>query len=263
MGDRLLRIKDWAVRNSPQILTGLGVVGLIGHTVVSGNAAIKAERVLREMKEDGLFEYVKEHPENKEEKKAVAVDILKGVVVPYLPVLATGAFTIFCFTRATGITAERAAALGMLYSTTEQAFKTYRGKVLDHLSPEKEQEVYDSVAETKFLENYDKSTEAIATGYGDLLCYDVYSGRYFRSTIDMIRRAERSCIQEGLIGLVSLNDFYERLNIDTIPLGDSVGWDFAHDEGLEVIFTSVLDPNGVPALAITYEVYPFRNQLGW
>ncbi|MBQ5562679.1 MAG: hypothetical protein IIT39_04770 [Clostridia bacterium] len=74
-----------------------------------------------------------------------------------------------------------------------------------------------------------ESTAIVTTGYGDTLCYETLSGRYFYSDIEKIRaavnRANKIILEESYI---SLNEFYDELDLGHTGIGDSIGWGVAH-----------------------------------
>jgi hypothetical protein len=63
------------------------------------------------------------------------------------------------------------------------------------------------------------------TGRGDLLCYEAYSGRWFRSCQVAVDRAIRELNDAFEAGeYLCLNDFYERLGLETTHFGHQFGW---------------------------------------
>ena len=60
---------------------------------------------------------------------------------------------------------------------------------------------------------------------GKQLFYDDFSGRYFRSTIEDVQRAEYYLNRDlAMRDYAYLNEFYELLNIDPIDSGWTLGW---------------------------------------
>ena len=79
------------------------------------------------------------------------------------------------------------------------------------------------------------------TGSGETLCYDVLSGRYFKSDIEKIREA--------------INDLYYAIGLPDIKLGEALGWNI--DKGyIDVQFGTHLAANGTPCLVLAFNVAP-------
>ena len=105
-----------------------------------------------------------------------------------------------------------------------------------------------------------ESTAIVTTGYGDTLCYETLSGRYFYSDIEKIRaavnRANKIILEESYI---SLNEFYDELDLGHTGIGDSIGWGVAHTGLINLNFSSQLTNNGTPCLVIGYDNIPVYN----
>jgi hypothetical protein len=56
----------------------------------------------------------------------------------------------------------------------------------------------------------------------------------------------------------SVNDFYSELGLPPVDMGYQLGWNI-DDKGLEVLFSSVLSPDGTPTLVIGYNIGPKYN----
>ena len=88
--------------------------------------------------------------------------------------------------------------------------------------------------------------------------YDVFSGRYFRSDIETIRRVENNINgQLNLECYASLNEFYNGLGIPPIAAGELVGW--SEPNSLSVEFGSQLTEKGEPVLTVDFLVSPKEN----
>ena len=96
----------------------------------------------------------------------------------------------------------------------------------------------------------------IVTGKGNTLCYDAFNSRYFYSDIDQIKRAINELNRRMLNEMyVSLNDFYDELNLKHSGNGYELGWKL--DDGLvEIDFSSQLSDDGRPCLVLEYLVAP-------
>ena len=109
-----------------------------------------------------------------------------------------------------------------------------------------------------------ENKEVIITAKGDTLCFDIVSGRYFKSDIDKLKKAENELNRQMRNEMyISLNEFYYEIGLESIKLGDSLGWNI--DDGyINLRFSSQLATDGTPCLVIDYEYgpkYDFRNRM--
>ena len=122
----------------------------------------------------------------------------------------------------------------------------------------REAAIKDEVAQKRVDDNPVSNTEVIITGTGEYMCYDTYTGRYFKSSQEIIRRAENDTFKQVLDeSYASLNDFFDRLSLPHNAVGEEVG--FTYDNNIEISFSSTISDDGQPCLAITYVVSPVRN----
>ena len=236
-------VKSVVVEHSPEILTGIGIAGMITTTILAVRATPKALRLI----------------EDRDEEDLTPVEAVKTCWKCYIPAAVTGVASTACLIGATSVNARRKAALAAAYKLSETALAEYREQVIDTIGEKKEQVVRDKVAKKRLEDNPVGKNEIIVTGGGQTKCYDHLSGRYFYSDIDRIKRAENELNRRMILDTyVSLNDFYDELGLSHIPIGDDLGW--CVDKGfIEIDFSSQLDENGAPALVIDYRVAPFRG----
>jgi len=82
----------------------------------------------------------------------------------------------------------------------------------------------DSLKETA-VEEYAKHPSIELTGNGNLLCFEGYSGRWFRSSAEAVEAAVKNLNRRFKDGeYLSLNDFYEELGITPTHFGSERGW---------------------------------------
>lgn len=230
-------------KHSPEILTGIGIAGMVTATVLAVKVTPKAITLIEEKKN------------NENAEKLTPVDIVKTAYTCYIPVAVTSIASITCLIGASSINYKRNVALAAACTISETAFKEYRQKVVETIGEKKEQTVRDAVAKEKIDKYPVVSKEVIITGNGDSLCFDAISGRYFRSNIDKLRRAEIEINKQIFNDMyMSLNDFYYEIGLDDILIGDELGWNTDHIISLG--FSSQLAKDGTPCLVIDYLVPP-------
>ena len=231
-------------KHSPEILTAIGVVGMISTTVMAVKATPKALVLLEEMKKK----------EKKEE--LTPVETVKATWKCYVPAAVTGVVSATCLIGASAVNAKRNAALATAYTLTETAFREYKNKVVETIGEKKEQVVRDKIAKEHIEKNPVKNREVIITGKGNVLCYDASNDKYFRSDIEKIRKAVNDINYRLNVEMyMSLNDFYYELGLKPTRLGDELGWNI-NDGLIEVNFSSQLTEDGEPCLVMDYQIAP-------
>ena len=232
-------------KNSPHILTGLGCAGLITTAVLSAKATPKALLILQE--EEAYREKKHFIPLDK-------IDKIKLTWKCYIPAGTMGAVTIGCIVGANTVNARRNAALASLYALSETAFREYKSKVVQEIGKTKETKIHDDVVKDHIAAN--PSGNVIVSGNGDVLCYDMLSGRYFMSSYETIRQKFNDLNYELRSEMrLNLNSLYYALGLDPIELGNMMGFDLEKSD-IQPVYSTQLDGTGKPCLVIDYDVYP-------
>lgn len=246
-------------KNSPSILTGAAVAGLVTTAILAVRATPKA----LELVDDVLFERMGEDMYGDEGTSTTdRLAMLKPREIVhitwrcYIPAVGVGLASIVCIIGANSIHLRRNAALAGIYSLTETAFKEYQSKVTETIGKNKELKVRDDIVADRIKENPPSSKEVIITGKGTTLCYESISGRYFEHTAEGIRRVENN-LNKLLLNEdhISLNDLYFELGLPNIDIGDELGWHI-NTGGIEFIFSSTLTPDERPCLSVEYGIMP-------
>ena len=236
----------WTVtkKHSPEILTGVGIAGMITTTVMAVRATPKALILIENKKREKQVDELK------------PIDVVKSAWKPYIPAVVTGTTSIMCLVGASSVNVRRNAALATAYAISESSFREYREKVIETIGEKKEQVVRDEVAKDKIQSHPVTNREVIITERGNTLCYDAISGRYFKSDIDKLRKAENE-LNRRMIGemYVSLNEFYSEIGLSSTSIGDDLGWNI-NNGYIELSFSSQLAENGEPCLVIDYYIAP-------
>ena len=236
---------------SPGILTGIGIAGMIGATFMAVKATPKALYLIEAKKEESEVE------------ELTPVETIKTCWKCYIPATLTTVLSAVCLIGASTVSAKRNAALATAYSISEAALREYQEKVVEVIGEKKEKAVRDAVAKDQIERDpVTKSEVVIIDSNSNTLCYEPLSGRYFKSTIDKIKKAEikldRQMIQEMY---VSLNDFYWEIGLDGTDLGDQMGWNLSKGY-MDLSFSSQLADDGTPCAVIVYgipPVYDYQN----
>lgn len=232
-------------KHSPEILTAIGVVGMITTTVLAVKATPKALELIEEKKEE-----LELHPED----NLTPVETVKAAWKPYVPAAVTGVFATACLIGANSVHAKRNAALATAYQISSTALSEYREKVVETIGEKKERAIHDKVAEKRVINNPPSYTKVYESDKGNTLCYDMHSSRYFKSDIDRIKRTVNDLnyrMSTGSEMYISLNEFYCGVGLPTNDIGESLGWRV--DRGLiEVHYGSILSENDIPCITIEF-----------
>lgn len=244
-------IKTTAIKHCPEILTGIGLAGMITATVLAVRATPKAVQLLIEKKKE------------LDTDKLPVTETVKTTWKCYIPSAVTAILSSACIIGANSVHVKRYAALGAAYALSESTLKEYRDKVVETVGDKKEQKIHDEIAKDKMTQNPVSNSEVLVTGKGETLCYDSISGRYFKSDMERLKKAANELNRRMISEMnISLNDFYAEIGLNEILIGDNIGWDI--NKGLiELGFSSQLADDGTPCLVLdfrnppSYEYYPF------
>ena len=179
--------------HSPEILAGVGIVGVIASTVMACKATTKLSDILEESK-DQLDQiktvavdpaYADKYSEDDAKKDTTITYVQTGVKVAklYAPSVILCAGSLGCLLASNNILKKRNAALSAAYMTVDKSFKEYRKRVADRFGEEVEKEIrYNIKAKevTAVDENGNEVTETvkIMDGTDDPNTYSDYA-RFF------------------------------------------------------------------------------------
>ena len=250
-------------KHSPEILTGIGIAGMITTTFLAVRATPKALELIEEKKDELNNKQVEERLDKngdlrdyKEITKLKFPDLFKATWKCYIPAAVTSVVSIACLVGASSVHIKRNAVLATAYQLSETALTEYKEKVIETIGEKKEEVIRDKVNKDRIEKNPVSKNNVIITDKGNTLCYDHMSGRYFKSDIDKINKAVNVINNRILHDFyASLNDLYSELGLYTVSLGDKLGWN--SDMGLiEVEFSSQLAEDGTPCLVMDFNKAP-------
>ena len=140
---------------SPEILVGVGIVGLIGSTVMACNATLKVDAVLAVAKEkkdkiDKMTEYANSRIDF-DENDYTPQDRQKDLLITYVqtgadfaklygPAVLLGGLSIACILGSYNIMRKRNIAVVAAYKVLKDGFDKYRERVVEDLGAEKDLE---------------------------------------------------------------------------------------------------------------------------
>lgn len=256
----LKHTKAFIADKEPAIMVGLGIAGFVFTAVATGDAAIKADKIIKDEIE---VDYWTTH-ENESERWGYDISFKRKVELTwklFVPPVLSGILSAGLIIGGNSIHVRRSAAMAAAYEIAKTSYDDYREAVIGEIGEKKEKAVHDRIAKKKIESNpVSKAGSVVVTDDGNTLCYDALAGRYFRSDIGHVQKAVNLVNHEMLsgAGYVSLNDFYDELNLDHSAMGDELGWNT--DDGLvDVSFSSQLADDGTPCLVIEFVKPPKYN----
>lgn len=230
-----------ASKHSPAILTGIGIALGVTATVLAVKATPKALQMIDEKKEV------------EDVDQLTAAETVKTAWKPYIPAVATTLASATCLIGAHSVHMKRTAALAAACKLSETALSEYSSKVIESIGEKKDQTIREKVAQERIDKDPVKTREVIITGKGDVLCYDYISKRYFKSNRNAIERAE-NVLNKQLIhdigGSVSLNEFYDELELERVEFGDEIGWNTEHQLDLDI--RTGMSEEGEPCIVVAH-----------
>lgn len=232
-------------RHSPQILLGVGIVGIGTSIVLAVKATPKAMELIEQKKEE------------KQVEKLTAVETVKTTWKCYIPTAVTTVCTIMCLVKSNSEHTKRTAALATAYEFSRTALEQYKDKVVKVVGEKKAEEVKKEVAKEKVEEVTKQNGPTIVMmDNNDVCCIDSLSGQMFSSNIDKIKKAENE-INYTLLNesYTSLNAFYSLIGAESTRLGSELGWNIDFGK-LEISYTTQISENGKPCLVIEYNILP-------
>lgn len=235
------------VKHSPEILTGIGIAGMITTTVLAVKATPKALILIEEKKEEERVEQL------------TPIETVKTAWKPYIPAVVTGTASIACLIGASSVHVRRNAALATAYKLSQTALTEYKEKVVETIGEKKEKVIREKIDKDHIDQNPVTKSEIIVTKKGSTLCFDYYNGRYFESDIEEVKKAIN--VLNGMLlreDYVSLNDLYDELGISHTPTGEVLGWnvDRVGRELIQPRLTPQMADDGRPCIAVSCDPDP-------
>lgn len=244
------KVSFQAAKHSPEILAGIGVVGVVASTVLACKATMKINDVLEDAKDqlDKVKEvandpkFADKYNEEDAKKDTTIIYVQKGVEIVkiYLPAITVGAVSLGCLLASNNILRKRNAALGAAYATLDKSYKTYRNRVAERFGDEVEKEIRygikaEKIEKTVTDEDGNEVTVEEEVKVMDPNLYSDYA-RFFDEASPywqkdpeynlMFLKAQQRYANDLLKsrGRLFLNEVYEMLGIDKSKAGQIVGW---------------------------------------
>ena len=254
MKEKMIRMynntKNGVQKHSPEILAGVGVVGVVASTVMACKATMKLNDILEESKETrDKIRKVENDPAYADKytpedaKKDLTINYTQtGMKIAklYAPAVILGSASLGCLLASNDILRKRNAALSAAYMTVDKSFKEYRSRVAERFGEEVEKEIrYNIKAEeietTVVNEDGSETTIKETVNMMDPNLYSDYAKFFDEANPNwkndpeynlMFLKSQQQYANDLLKarGRLFLNEVYDMLGIDRTKAGQVVGW---------------------------------------
>lgn len=240
--------------NSTTLLTSAAVVGTAGTAYLTGRATFKAARIIDA---EQIVRSEEQSSENSYGTRELSTPAkIRLVWRHYIPPFTVGVTTITCIIVANKIASKKIAALAVASGISERALQEYKSKVVQRLGQKEDQAIRDEIAQDRITQQPVHSGEVIVVGTGEVLFYDMTTGRYFQSTVEEVKKAVNK-INHDLNNFMyaSLSSFYDELGLPATTYSDSVGWN--GNAQMDITLSTTLSSDNRPCIAIDFVPVPF------
>lgn len=238
VGRKLAHSALLAQKNSPGVLFGVGVVGMVGSTVLACRATLKMSELLDEVQEKRDLVRNLEHEKYSEKDRSrdftiIYVQSSVKVVRLYAPSIILGGLSIAALTRSHNILTQRNAALTAAYAALEKGFNEYRERVVERYGEEADRDLRYAAEQVEITDpetNKKKIVKRVGPGGASIYArfFDQNSPSWSKeSEYNLIFLKCQQNYANDLLnarGHVFLNEVYDMLGIPRSKAGAVVGW---------------------------------------
>jgi hypothetical protein len=246
---------------SPQVLLGVGIVGMVGSTVLACRATLKVDTVLDEAKSKLDLAKNLEHEDYSEKDRSRDISLIyfqSGVKVArlYAPAIIVGVASIYALRTSHGILTRRNLALTAAYSALETGFDQYRARVVEKYGEDEDRNLRYGSREVEIVDPETKKKKKVTrVGLEDPSIYarffDSYSPSWNKEPeYNLVFLKCQQNYANDLLrarGHVFLNEVYDLLGIPRSKAGAVVGW--------------LLSPDGSTDNFVNFGVFDGREQV--
>lgn len=222
---------------SPTILFGAGVVGVVSTVVLASKATLKLEGILEDTHEKFEMVNTLNHDKYSEQDRAkdkavVYTQTVVNISKLYAPAVGIGILSIAALTGSHHILTKRNAALTAAYAGLDRALRDYRGRVSDEIGVEREARIWQPTEKVEVIdEDGKKSKVEVATERGGSpykVVFDETNQNWQRADEynQLFIQAQQNWANDLLRakGHVFLNEVHDMLGLPRTKAGQIVGW---------------------------------------
>lgn len=241
-------------KKRPEILTGLGIAGMITTVVLAVKATPKALDLIDEEVEKQNSKLSQEAYDSGQStanqiNKLKPVETVKVAWKPYIPALLLGSASVGCLIGANTVSARRHAALYSAYELSKTAYNELNEKVTEVVGEKKVTEIKQKLAEDKVNKvspegAIEKKSNVVIAGDGDTWFIDAMSNQSFLSSKNKLDAAANELNRKMRSDMyVSLSQFYDEIGVEHTGTSDYIGWRIDKDY-IDVVTSDAIVKDG-------------------
>lgn len=228
----------------PVILSVVAGIGVLSTSYLVGRASFQACDIIR---------YEENQNGTPETPKQRLIERTKLVWKLYIPSAISATTTIGCIVGANRVEAKKTLAAQTAFAVSQRVYSEYRDKVIEEYGERKDQSIRDQIADDK-VKATAPAEGIIVAGSGSVLCCELYTGRYFMSDMETLRKSENDINKRMLAhDYATFNDFYYMVGLQQTTSSGQMGW--KSSRLMELEFSTVLSEDGRPCLAFDYNYH--------
>ena len=242
----LKQVKLFLNKNSPIILACMGVFGTVSTVYTAHQDTVKAEHIKRRTK-----------PRNWKEE-------LQDTWRCYIPTAISATGTIGWIVGSHYCSTRQREALASAYLVSQTTLQKYQEKVIERIGKNKARDLREEVdcelAEMRAPAACFASqlTDAIDTGHGKTLFYDIPGERWFYSDVNYMNKQVNDLNKEVRTEMYfDWNELYYRWGLPYKKYGSEHV--FTADDPLEVTYTPKMMENGQVKVLVNYKLIPLSE----
>lgn len=236
-----------------ELLAAFGISGFIGAIILAAKASPAAQKdICRAAEEKG--------------SELTTMETIKVAGKHYIPPAVSAAGATACIIGATVVENKKFAAVATLCQITEDNLRDLKTHMVEAIGEKKATDLIEETTAKKVSDISVEEHPVVTTKYGESVFYDPWSGKFFGSTKDRVDKAVNA-VNLRLTGVdfVSLNEFYDELDVPNTQLGNYVGWTSKLGENLNMTYGYGPTRDGRSCTVMDFNVYleeAYRKMTG-
>lgn len=242
-------------KKSPGLLFGVGVVSMVGSTVLACRATLKLDSVLEGAERDSAIADSLEHEDYSEQDRQrdkTIIIVRTGVQVAklYAPSVVLGIAGIGCLTKSHNILQQRNSALTAAYVALDRGFKEYRGRVVGKYGEHVDREMRYGTETVEVKDEESGRTRKLVRVSNDTP--SIYAKFFDETSMSWQRDPEYNLVylkcQQNYAndmlkarGHIFLNEVYDMLGLQRSKAGAVVGWCLNSPDGDAYVDFGIFD----------------------
>lgn len=156
--------------------------------------------------------------EQEKGEKLTKYEVIKAGWKSYLPTICIGSSVIFLIMAPAIISDRKQKSLASAYALLDTGYKQYKQKVEEKLSNDEKNMIEEEIIRDNFKGPMDVND-------GEMIFYEYFSRRYFKSTVSAVMAAECKFLEQFKErGYACVNEYYEYLGLEPVSYGYELGW---------------------------------------